>query len=367
MELANGSVPVARAGAVMADSETLRIRSRNRSEIGSIGAATQAALRLPSNLGYDCIHASTVSAPPISVVIPVHNRDQVILRAIKSVLDLDECNFEIVIVDDASSDRTLEILRDVDDSRISVVSLRSNVGANVARNVGIALARAPIVAFLDSDDLYLGGRLSEPLRILGESPAVGVVISSFATRKGQKGGGVNLPEAIYSRDELLRLTARYILPPSTSGLTVRRDLLLACNGFNPIVRRMQDRDLLMRLAATTKGASVSQVLWEKHWSTDGISSQLNTQYDAISSFIALHPIYNTKELATRNYIIGRHLIALTKAGQWRRALDVYRHARRNLAPALPIMPVLLWKYTGTRWVRRQAKTRVLGKGIAVHA
>jgi glycosyltransferase involved in cell wall biosynthesis len=281
------------------------------------------------------------------------------------VLKLEDCNFEMVIVDDGSTDRTVDILKNVNDPRISVISLESNLGANTARNAGIALARAPVIAFLDSDDLYFSGRLSEPLYILGQNPDVGVVISGFATRKGQKSGAVQLSEAIYGGDELLHLTARYILPPSTSGLTVRREALLACQGFDPFVRRMQDRDLLMRLARFTKGASSARVLWEKNWSQDGISSQLNTQYDALSSFIALHPIYNSQELDTRNYMIGRHIIALLKARQWRRGSEVYRHARRALSPKLPILPLLWWGYVKTRLARKKTKARVNAKrGIA---
>jgi hypothetical protein len=167
-----------------------------------------------------------------------------------------------------------------------------------------------------------------------------------------------LREGIYDGDTFVRLIAGYILPPSTSGLTIRRDLLLACGGFDPEVRRMQDRDLLLRLAPLTKAATSGVLSWRKHWTSDGISSSLSTYYDALCEFVARHPIYEKEEQATRDYLIARHLVALVKRGLTARAVEIYRHARTSLSPRVQPLPSLMLGYLATRRRRRKAMVHV---------
>jgi glycosyltransferase involved in cell wall biosynthesis len=336
-----------------------RYRARSLSAEYAVNAATLAALRLPQGLLCVGYRKSTVRNPLVTIVVPVRNRRATLGRAIDSVLGLADCAaIEIVVVDDGSTDGSSAILKEFDDPRISAMGLLHPHGANTARNVGIAVARAPIIAFLDSDDAYASGRLSEPLYLLACNPDVGIVISSFVACKGQKSRELRLRERIYDGPAFLHMIARYILPPSTSGLTIRRDLLLAGRGFDPKVRRMQDRDLLLRLAPMTKAASSAAVSWRKHWHRDGISSQRSSYYDALCAFVALHPIYSDAELETRNYLIARHVIALFKDGLSSRALEVYRHARTSLSPRIQLLPLLLLSYAITRFRRRRAMASV---------
>ena len=317
---------------------------------------TLSALRLPEDLHCIPYRKSAVSNPLVSIVVPVHNRCHTLERALESVLVLQDCApIEVIVVDDRSDDGTTALLRELDDPRISALSLLRRHGANTARNVGIAVARAPVIAFLDSDDNYTAGRLSDPLYLLAHNRDVGVVISSFVARKGKVERSLRLREQLYDSEAFTRLIAGYILPPCTSGLTVRRELLLTCGGFDPQVRRMQDRDLLLRLAPLTKAASSAVVCWRKHWSNDGISSPRTSYYEALRAFVARHPIYADAELSTRNYLIARHLVVLLKCGFMARALEVYRHARTSLTPPVRPLPLLLSAYLATKRRRRKAQ------------
>ncbi|WP_155287887.1 glycosyltransferase family 2 protein [Lacticaseibacillus zhaodongensis] len=100
----------------------------------------------------------------VSIIMPAHNSEQTILNSIYSVLLQSYENFELIIVDDASTDKTSEvILNKVNDKRIKVISLRKNVGIAGARNIGIQAARGRYIAFLDSDDFWFDHKLSSQI------------------------------------------------------------------------------------------------------------------------------------------------------------------------------------------------------------
>src|SRR5688572_14374271 len=90
--------------------------------------------------------------PKVTVVIPVYNRAQAVRRAIASVLAQTFQDFEIVVVDDGSTDDSVRSVESFDDPRIRMIRHEGNLGGSVARNTGITAAVAPYVAFLDSDD-----------------------------------------------------------------------------------------------------------------------------------------------------------------------------------------------------------------------
>ena len=101
--------------------------------------------------------ATTSKQPLVSVIIPTYNRGWVLREAIDSVLAQYFKDFELIVVDDGSTDNTGEILYSYDQDLI--VLRQSNRGVSAARNRGIALARGRLIAFLDSDDLWLPRKL----------------------------------------------------------------------------------------------------------------------------------------------------------------------------------------------------------------
>jgi glycosyltransferase involved in cell wall biosynthesis len=96
----------------------------------------------------------------VSVVIPVHNAERYLEMTLRSALSSDLGELEIVVVDDGSTDRSADIVRQIGDPRIILIQLPASGGPARPRNVGIARARAAYVAFLDADDLIKPGKLS---------------------------------------------------------------------------------------------------------------------------------------------------------------------------------------------------------------
>ena len=110
----------------------------------------------------------------ISVVIPTHNREKIILEAIQSVRKQTYSNFEIIVVDDGSTDRTRDLIAGLGDPRIHYV-YQQNAGPAAARNTGIKKANGRYVGFLDSDDLWHPRKLEKQLDIMGKNGSVGLV------------------------------------------------------------------------------------------------------------------------------------------------------------------------------------------------
>jgi glycosyltransferase involved in cell wall biosynthesis len=116
----------------------------------------------------------------VSVIMPTYNRAYIIRRAISSVLNQTHSNFELIIVDDGSTDNTAEVVDSFNNSRIVYIKHAINLGIASARNTGIAKSRGEYVAFLDSDDEWLPHKLREQLIAFEEAPSdVGAIYTQI--------------------------------------------------------------------------------------------------------------------------------------------------------------------------------------------
>jgi glycosyltransferase involved in cell wall biosynthesis len=115
----------------------------------------------------------------ISVVVPIHNGAQWLGQTLDSLFAQTYPHFEIVLVDDASTDNLREVLDSVQDARLHVVHLKKNVGVSAARNQGIEMAKGDFIAFCDADDLCQPQRLEHQLKFLEQHPDIGLCGSAF--------------------------------------------------------------------------------------------------------------------------------------------------------------------------------------------
>lgn len=113
----------------------------------------------------------------LSVIIPTWNRAHLVCEAIDSALNQRPGEVEVIVVDDASSDQTTEVLTRIYGSRIRLLRLSERYGAGAARNAGAALARGEFVGFLDSDDVWLPGKLDTELQVFQRFPDAEAVVS----------------------------------------------------------------------------------------------------------------------------------------------------------------------------------------------
>lgn len=204
-------------------------------------------------------------APLASVIVATHDRVEVVGRAVASALGQTVRDIEVVVVDDHSGDGTTEVLADIAarDERVRVIRLAYGEGGSAARvrNVGLSLATAPVVAFLDDDDEWLPTKLERQLACLDQQPDV-LLVGCHLAVVGPEGGSVELrgPD-LFDERELLWIDHLH----GASCVALRmEDPRLAGLRFDESFPAIEDWDLYARVAARGAVALVPEVLVRYH-------------------------------------------------------------------------------------------------------
>lgn len=192
----------------------------------------------------------TMTTPRFSVVIAAYNAERTLEETLASVLAQTDSDFEIVVIDDGSNDRTLPIaLRHASlDPRIQVAS-QGNQGVSAARNLGIAKARGELVAFLDADDIWHCEKLARHAELHDADPLVEASYARVAfcpDRSGALKAG-SRKSSVPNRDCTLEDVIIENVVCTMSNLVLSRETLVSLGGFNRSMRHVEDRDLLARL------------------------------------------------------------------------------------------------------------------------
>ncbi|WP_456394990.1 glycosyltransferase family 2 protein [Thermococcus sp.] len=188
-----------------------------------------------------------MARPTVSVVIPTYNRANLLKRAIESVLNQKFEDFELIVVDDASTDNTPEVVESIADGRIRYIRLKRNSGGPVARNTGIKKARGEFIALLDDDDEWLPNRLDIQIKKFENlDRGVGVVYGGFYYVSQQNGRvlGKRLPK--YRGDVYKHLLRENFIGSPT--LLIRRRCFKRAGLFDPKLKSSQDWDMWLRIA-----------------------------------------------------------------------------------------------------------------------
>ena len=225
----------------------------------------------------------------ISVCLPTYNRALLLRRAIASILSQTFTDFELIVVDDGSTDNTKEIVDSFRDARIRYIRHETNKGLMASRNTVLRYARGKYLAFQDSDDWWDKKKLEEEVTILEKAPpTVGAVYSRMEKR--YHGGEIALfpPEGMITAGNMLTsfLQGDYIV--TLQALLMRRACLETIGVFDERFRAFGDAEFAIRLAAHYK------FLYNPH-----LRVHLEVQSDSISR--------NKRErLAAREYILTKH-------------------------------------------------------------
>ena len=217
--------------------------------------------------------ASADTVPLVSVIIPCYNAAALVGRAVDSVLSQAWPDLDLVVVDDGSSDTTVSVLSAYGE-RLRLVR-QPNGGPAAARNLGLTHATGKYVAFLDADDWWELGKLTEQVAVLEARPEIG--FCSTATRVVDSAGRTvgdwpcascaePMPDALFMSGALVS--------GSTSGVMARRTLIQELGGFDASLRGFEDPDLWIRLASRSGYACIPQALTVVMRTPGSVSSHL---------------------------------------------------------------------------------------------
>ena len=206
--------------------------------------------------------------PLVSIITPSYNSERYIAHTINSILFQSFQDWELLIIDDCSTDRTTEIVNEycTDDPRINLISLSENSGAAVARNKGIEAATGRFIAFLDSDDAWLPHKLEQQLKFMQANNY------SFTFTAYQKVN--NNGEVIGELGVSKKLKYSDLLKKCEIGcLTAMYDTKVLGKIYMPLIRKRQDLGLWLKILKKTKYAyGLNKVLATYTVRNDSISS-----------------------------------------------------------------------------------------------
>ena len=215
--------------------------------------------------------------PKISVVMPVHNGQKHIEAAIKSVLTQTYQNFEFIIIDDASTDQTLETLRNLNDPRIRLYRNRANLGLTKSLNRGVGYAKGTYIARMDADDISLPHRFDIQVTFLENNPDHALVGSSYY-KIDDVGQIVTLVEVL-TDSSAIRKGLKKQNWFGHGSVMMRKRAFIDVGGYDENFEFSQDYDLWIRLGEKYKLGNIEEPLYCWRSSATGISSAKREKQD----------------------------------------------------------------------------------------
>lgn len=211
--------------------------------------------------------------PKVSVIVPAYNGQSTILETINSVLQQSFTDFELIVINDGSTDGTLELLSNIKDARLKVYSYK-NGGLPAARNRGIVRATGEFLSFIDADDLWTPDKLELQLQALQQNPQAGVAYS-WTICMGNNGNlfhpGVS--ESFQGNVYPDLLVGNFI--GSGSNVLLRREAIESVGYFDESLKSCEDWDYWLRLAPKWEFAVVPKPQIIYRLSSGAMSSKLD--------------------------------------------------------------------------------------------
>jgi len=295
---------------------------------------------------------ASANPPLVSVVLPTYNRAHLLRRAIVSVLSQSMADFELIVVDDASTDDTESVVQRLaaQDRRIRYVRRPGNGGPAGARNTGLAAARGEFVAFQDSDDEWLSGRLELTLAPFRQSGAETLGLVTCGMLRPQPNGGTYRfpPAALLGAEaDLAKQITLHTDAAFTQTWLARRSVLEAAGGFDEALYVWDDWEYLLRIHRCARVRYLEQVGVVSHLTSGSVGTRIQPRLDALAHMLSKHETGDALLLSTLQYLQVRfRALASDMPGARRGALKLMLAG--TVSPklaALAIMP--------RRWLLRR--------------
>lgn len=297
---------------------------------------------------------SANDAPAISVVIATYNRATFLPETLESILAQRFQDFELIVVDDGSSDNTRQVVESYG-ARVRYLH-QPNRGPSAARNVGVAHAKAPWIAFQDSDDLSLPAHLESLYRYVQEFPDCGMVFGNGS----YLGGAEHRRETIIPAEKSRRLAARKLRLNDffeksilrLQAALISKKVYDAIGGHDESLRISMDLDLAFRIFMNSTVAYLDQPLfaYRKHEGNIGRNEELRLTENIqvieklLRDYPAARDMLGAKTVARR---LAYRYYRLAK-GRWRR--QSLAAARQALDQAVALRPFYLkYRFYRLRW------------------
>lgn len=213
-------------------------------------------------------------ARPITVIFPVYNCAEYLKEAVDSVLNQTFKDFELLAINDGSTDNSVEILESYDDERIRLVHNEQNMGLIATLNKGLDLCESPYIVRADADDICMSTRLEQQFNFMESNPEVGLSGTWYVgfTEKGE----MPFKTGYLTGDDDIRIKHLYQLHVSHGTSIIRKKILDEHNlRFDPDYQHAEDYDLFVRMSQHCKLANIPEILYKVRYHEASVSHKFN--------------------------------------------------------------------------------------------
>lgn len=201
--------------------------------------------------------------PKISVIMPVYNGDKYLKESIGSILEQDFKDFEFIIIDDGSVDKTKDILKSISDRRLVLIENKRNMGVSKSINKGLKIARGEYIARCDADDIYRKDRFKKQNDFLDRNKEY-VVVGSNASIIDDLGNFVK-EDCMPETDQQIRKTILIRNPMFHPSVMIRRSIINKLGGYRDIFNGAEDYDLWFRMLKCGNLYNIQENLISRRW------------------------------------------------------------------------------------------------------
>ena len=239
---------------------------------------------------------------PVSIILPTYNRAHRVGKAIESVLTQTYTDFELLVIDDGSTDETEQVVTRYMDKRVHYYRMAENGGQSKARNCGMQMAQYDYLAFEDSDDLWRPEKLKVQMEVMqGAEQDVGMVYHKFRYDLG-KGRGMVLPDEKIPLEKKSGNIYEQLLWDNMVGMPtmlLKKECVNVVGGLDESLKCLEDYDFALRIAQKYKAIFINEIYLDATYSVSGVSGGDTGQY-LIASCLLLAK-YKADYLATDTF------------------------------------------------------------------
>lgn len=299
---------------------------------------------------------------PVSVIIPTFNRPAGTVKSVKSALKQNYEDYEVIVVDDGSTDDTWGNVTSIEDSRVKPIKHSENQGGNAARNTGINHANGKYIAFLDSDDIWHPDKLKRQIKYIESTPNDAVYCDTEVTfdsevRRFKNDLGKRLRGFLGRTEkkpsggsELIPLVLGMEFPlGGSSTLVVDKKFLIEIGCWDEQLQRHQDWELLVRILKNGRIGYIDEKLVSKH---DTGSPGYSTYFQEKKKFLGKHAEKVVSAELNGTSIIDEHHFGLAKRalreGKYRLAFNhiTYSNIRCPIRILTLLQPLVHGRMSG---------------------
>lgn len=277
--------------------------------------------------------------PKVSVVIPTHNRPELLKAAVKSVLSQTYQDFEIIVVDDGLNKRADRIIAEFNSSKIKYIQHKKEMGGSAARNTGIKAAQGEFIAFLDDDDQWLPEKLEIQMEKFENTPPdVGFCFSAVSNIYNNFQYITKVPNGIGNYFDLALGWVKGFL---TVTLVVKKEVFKNAGMFDESFPSHQEADLIIRISKRYRGLGINKPLvnvnMKKGYERIGgnLERKIAGREKIINKYI--------EEYKKKPFILARHYFELgimyRNSGNFKKAQRLFKKALK-----LKFKPLYLFHY-----------------------